>query len=86
MSEQLTMERPRYWRETRSIKQYGNDDDMVIPFLDWVMLAGLTETTARELRAQGKGPRCVKITDKKLGVKLGEHRRWIKARMEAAVA
>jgi hypothetical protein len=85
MSEQLTIERkpkPR-WRDDRKIPQFGNDDDKVMPFLEWVMLADLTESTARELRAQGKGPRCVKITDKKLGVTLGEHRRWLKARMEA---
>jgi hypothetical protein len=57
---------------------------MVLSFLDWAALAGISERTARELRAQGKGPRCVMLTDKKLGVTVAEHRRWIKARMEAA--
>jgi hypothetical protein len=83
MSDQLDVERSR-WRDSRSIPQVGNDDDVILPFLDWVMLAGLTETTARELRARGQGPRCVMLTDKKLGVSLAEHRRWIKSRMETA--
>jgi len=82
MSDQLGIERTR-WRDSRSIPQVGNDDDVILPFLDWVMLAGLTETTARELRARGQGPRCVRLTDKKLGVTLAEHRRWVKARTEA---
>jgi hypothetical protein len=70
------------WREKRSVPQIGNDDDVVLPYLDWVMLAGLTETTAREMRARGEGPRCVKLTGKKLGVTLAEHRRWVKSRTE----
>jgi hypothetical protein len=70
------------WRDSRSIPRVGNDDDVILPFLDWAMLAGLTETTARELRAKGLGPRCVMLTDKKLGVTLAEHRRWVKKRLE----
>jgi hypothetical protein len=34
------------------------------------------------VRARGKGPRCVKLTDKKLGVTFAKHRRWIKARTD----
>jgi hypothetical protein len=78
----IDVQEPRKWRDKRSVPQVGNDDDVVLPFLDWVMLAGLTETTAREMRMRGEGPRCIKLTDKKLGVTLGEHRRWVKSRME----
>ena len=62
----------------------GNGGDIILPFLEWCALAGLPETTAREMRMRGDGPRCVKLTGKKLGVTLAEHRRWTKARMEAA--
>lgn len=59
------------------------EGDVVLPFMEWIALAGLSEATARDMRAKGLGPRCVKLTDKKLGVTLAEHRRWIKSRMEA---
>jgi hypothetical protein len=62
------------------------DGDVILPFLEWCALAGLPESTAREMRARGEGPRCVKYTTKKLGVTLAEHRRWTKSRMEAAAA
>jgi hypothetical protein len=60
------------------------DGDVILPFLEWCALAGLPESTAREMRARGQGPRCVKYTGKKLGVTLAEHRRWTKSKMEAA--
>jgi hypothetical protein len=62
------------------------DGDVILPFLEWCALAGLPESTAREMRARGEGPRCIKYTKKKLGVTLAEHRRWTKARMEIAAA
>jgi hypothetical protein len=69
-------------RQKRGIPLVGNDEDVVLPFLEWCALAGLPEATARQMRARGQGPRCVHLTDKKLGVTMAEHRRWIKSRME----
>jgi hypothetical protein len=66
----------------RPVPLIGTDEDVVLSFLEWARLAGLSERTAQELRAKGKGPRCIKLTDKKLGVTLAEHRRWVKTRME----
>jgi hypothetical protein len=58
--------------------------DVVLPFMEWMALAGLSETAARVLRARGEGPRVVRLTSKKLGVTLAEHRRWVRSRMEEA--
>lgn len=66
----------------RPVPLVGDDGDVILPFLEWAELAGLPESTARDLRARGEGPRCVQLTTKKLGVTLAEHRRWTKARME----
>ncbi|MFY9841443.1 MAG: hypothetical protein WAK55_34225 [Xanthobacteraceae bacterium] len=68
----------------RPVPLVGDDGDVILTFQEWRDLAGLPESTARELRARGEGPRCIKLTDKKLGVTLAEHRRWMKARMERA--
>jgi hypothetical protein len=78
MSEQATETR------RRPPPLIGDDSDVILPFLDWAALAGLSERTARQLRAEGQGPRCVLLTGKKLGVTLAEHRRWTKARLERA--
>jgi hypothetical protein len=66
----------------RPVPLVGDDGDVVLSFLEWARMAGLSERTAQEMRARGEGPRCIKLTDKKLGVTLAEHRRWIKSRME----
>jgi hypothetical protein len=68
----------------RPVPLVGDDGDVVLSFLEWARMAGLSERTAQEIRARGEGPRCIKLTDKKLGVTLAEHRRWMKARMERA--
>jgi hypothetical protein len=66
----------------RPVPLVGDDGDVILPFLEWCELAGLPESTARELRARGEGPVCIRLTDKKLGVTLAEHRRWMRARTE----
>jgi hypothetical protein len=82
-------ELPESWLEQiikairqRPVPLVGDDGDVVLTFREWYELAGLGEATARELRARGEGPRCVHLTEKKLGVTLAEHRRWMKSRME----
>jgi hypothetical protein len=68
----------------RPIPFVGDDGDVILTFQEWCDMAGLPESTARELRARGQGPRCVNLTGKKLGITLADHRRWMKVRMERA--
>jgi hypothetical protein len=66
----------------RPVPLVGDDGDVVLSLLEWANMAGISERTAQDLRARGEGPRFIKLTDKKLGVTLAEHRRWLKSRME----
>ena len=68
----------------RPIPMIGDDADVILPFLDWARLAGISGRQAKRLRAIGEGPRCVRLGERKLGVTMAEHRRWTKARMERA--
>ena len=68
--------------QQRVIPSVGDDGDVVLTFGEWCRLASIGESTGRKIKAAGKGPRLVRLTDKKLGVTLREHRRWMKARME----
>jgi hypothetical protein len=40
-------------RQKRYIPLVGNDDDVVLPFLEWCALAGLPEATARQMPWSG---------------------------------
>jgi predicted DNA-binding transcriptional regulator AlpA len=66
------------------VRLYISRGNLILSFLEWCELAGLPESTAREMRARGQGPRCVQLGGRKLGVSLAEHRRWVKARTEAS--
>jgi hypothetical protein len=68
--------------QQRVIPSVGDDGDAVLTFGEWCRLASIGESTGRKIKAAGKGPRFVRLTEKKLGVTLREHRRWMKARME----
>ena len=39
-------------RQQRQIPHIGNDEDVVLPFLEWCALAGLPEATARLMRGR----------------------------------
>jgi hypothetical protein len=58
-------------RLRRPAPEVWEDPDAVLPFYTW---------------AEKAGTRCVRLGERTLGVTLAEHRRWIKARTEAAVA
>jgi hypothetical protein len=62
------------------------DDDMVLPFLVWCReYSGLSEATCRRIcQPGGTGPRPVRLSERRLGVRLGDHRAWVAARKDAA--
>jgi hypothetical protein len=58
------------------------DDDCVLPFLVWVRkYSGLSEATCRRITQPGRGgPPLVRLSERRLGVRMGDHRRWLKSR------
>jgi hypothetical protein len=63
-----------------------DDDDCVLPFLVWCrQYSGLSEATCRRItQPGGTGPRLVRLSERRLGVRLGDHRTWVAARKDAA--
>jgi hypothetical protein len=55
-------------------------DDKVMTFSQWCELNGIAETTGREIRASGEGPRFIQISDNRIGVSYRENRRWQETR------
>jgi hypothetical protein len=56
------------------------EDDHVLSFRAWCRLNNFSEATGLRLRRAGKGPSFVRISDRRLGVTVGENRRWREAR------
>jgi hypothetical protein len=56
-----------------------SDDDKVLPFLVWAReYSGLSEPTARRIcQPGGSGPPLVKLSVRRLGVRVGDHRKWV---------
>ncbi len=65
-----------------------NDDDRVLPFLIWAReYSGLSEPTARRIcKPGGGGPPLVRLSARRLGVRLGDHRKWVQERADKAAA
>jgi hypothetical protein len=56
------------------------EDDQVLSFSAWCLANNFSEATGHRLRKAGKGPSFVRISDRRLGVTVGENRRWRQAR------
>jgi hypothetical protein len=58
------------------------DDDCVLPFMVWVQkYSGLSEATCRRITQPGRGgPPLVRLSERRLGVRMGDHRAWLKLR------
>ena len=58
------------------------DDECVLPFLVWVrQYSGLSESTCRRItQPGGGGPSLVRLSERRLGVRMGDHRAWLKSR------
>jgi hypothetical protein len=61
-------------------------DDFVLPFLVWVKeYSGLSEATCRRITQPGcGGPPLVRLSARRVGVRLGDHRAWVETRKSAA--
>ncbi|WP_441268026.1 helix-turn-helix transcriptional regulator [Bradyrhizobium sp. 215_C5_N1_1] len=58
--------------------ELGNDieGDRVLSFAEWHELNGFSRATAQRLMASGKGPRFIKLSERRIGVTVAENRRW----------
>jgi hypothetical protein len=64
------------------------NDDKVIPFLVWAReFSGVSVPTARRIcQPGGSGPPLIRLSTRRLGVRLGDHRKWVEERTEGRAA
>jgi hypothetical protein len=66
-----------------SLAGFENDDNRVLSFRQWCILSGISARTGRRILASGNGPTVTQLSEKRIGVTIGNNRRWQKARARA---
>jgi len=56
----------------------GGEQDRVFTLAEWAKEASISPRTARELIATGRGPRVIELSPNRLGIRVCDHREWLK--------
>lgn len=56
-------------------------DDQVLSFDEWCQLNKFSRSTGQRLYKSGEGPNFLRLSEKRIGVTVGENRRWHKLRL-----
>jgi hypothetical protein len=56
------------------------DDDRVLSFRQWCELNGFSKDTGLRLRKSGRGPIFTQLSDRRIGVTVGNNRAWLASR------
>jgi len=51
----------------------------VLTFLEWCRLNKISPATGRRIRKSGKGPKFIRLSDRRIGVTIGDNRAWQEA-------
>jgi len=51
----------------------------VLTFLEWCRLNKISPATGRRIRKAGKGPKFIRLSDRRIGVTIGDNRAWQEA-------
>jgi hypothetical protein len=52
------------------------DDDRVLSFAQWIELNGISPATGRRILAGGKGPKILRLSDRRIGIRVRDNREW----------
>ena len=63
-----------------SLAGFENDDNRVLSFRQWCVLYGISARTGRRLLASGNGPIVTQLSEKRIGITVGNNRRWQESR------
>jgi predicted DNA-binding transcriptional regulator AlpA len=57
------------------------EGDRVLTLAQWYTLNGFSRATAQRLIARGEGPRLIKLSERRIGIRLSDHREWQASRL-----
>jgi len=61
-------------------RQLSLDDDRVLTFNEWCALNGIGKRTGRRILTSGGGPVVTQLSERRIGITVGNNRRWQEAR------
>ena len=60
--------------------QHSLDDDKVLTFAEWCELNRLGKRTGRRIIRSGNGPVVTQLSERRIGITVGNNRRWQESR------
>ena len=60
--------------------QHSLDDDKILTFAEWCALNGIGKRTGRHILTSGGGPVVTQLSERRIGITVGNNRRWQEAR------
>jgi hypothetical protein len=60
--------------------QHSLDDDKVLTFAQWCALNGIGKRTGRRILTSGCGPVVTQLSERRIGITVGNNRRWLESR------
>ena len=60
--------------------QYSLDDDKVLTFAEWCELNRIGKRTGRRIICSGNGPVVTQLSERRIGITVGNNRRWQESR------
>jgi hypothetical protein len=61
-------------------RELGLNQFRVMSFAQWCALNGISPATGRRLLRSGRGPIVTRLSDRRIGITVGNNRRWQEAR------
>ena len=62
------------------------EDDKVLTFAEWCKLNGVSKRTGGRIIRGGNGPVVTQLSDRRIGITVGNNRRWQEARARRGAA
>lgn len=57
------------------------EGDRVLSLAEWYQLNGFSRATAQRLIARGEGPRIIRLSARRIGIRVSDHRAWQASRL-----
>jgi len=77
----LSPRKAEQWRIQRQHSlQHSLDDDKVLTFAEWCALNKIGQRTGRRIIRSGNGPIVTQLSDRRIGITVGNNRRWQESR------
>jgi predicted DNA-binding transcriptional regulator AlpA len=55
----------------------GLDPYQVLPFREWIKLAGISRSTGWRILKDGTGPKAIWLSERRVGIAVRDHQQWV---------